>query len=95
MTKYVLMGYLVVMNIAAFALFAADKRRAVKKMWRIPEFTLLTAAALGGSLGALLGMHLLRHKTKRAKFYLMVPACFFLQVFLFAYLFLRFSGKIS
>ncbi len=89
MMKYVLTGYLVLMNLAAFALFALDKRRAQRKMWRIPESTLLWTAALGGSLGALLGMRLLRHKTKHPKFYLLVPTLFLLHVAVFAYVFWR------
>ncbi len=87
MMKYVLMGYLAVMNTAAFALFAADKRRAVKGRRRVPESTLLTVCALGGSLGALLGMHCLHHKTKHPKFYLLVPTLFLLHAAVFSYVF--------
>ncbi len=84
---YVLAAFLVLANLTAFVLFAVDKRRAERHMWRIPEATLLTAAALGGSLGALLGIHLLRHKTSRLKFTLLVPALLMLHAALFAYLF--------
>ena len=84
---YALAAFLILTNLAAFVLFAADKRRAERHMWRIPESTLLTAAALGGSLGALLGIHLLRHKTSRLKFTLLVPALLMLHAALFAYLF--------
>lgn len=86
-----LAGYLALMNAAAFALFALDKRRARRKMWRVRESTLLGITVLGGSLGALLGMHLLRHKTRHAKFYTVVSTSFFLHVFLFTTLFWRFS----
>lgn len=89
MIRYVLAGYLVLMDLAAFALFAADKRRARRKMWRIPEAALLWTTALGGSLGALLGMHLLRHKTRHPKFYILVPALFLLHTAVFAYVFWR------
>ena len=89
MTKYVLAGYLILANLAAFALFAVDKRRAQRKMWRIPESALLWAAALGGSLGALLGMHLLHHKTKHPKFYILIPTLFLLHAAVFAYVFWR------
>ena len=50
-----------------------DKRRAKKKRWRIPEVTLLASALLGGSIGALAGMYLFRHKTRHLKFKLGLP----------------------
>ena len=65
--------YLLLINALAFLLMLADKRKAQKKKWRIPEVTLMTAAALGGSLGALLGMYTFRHKTRHIKFTLGVP----------------------
>lgn len=65
--------YLLLINALAFLLMLADKRKAQKKKWRIPEATLMTAAALGGSLGALLGMYTFRHKTRHIKFTLGVP----------------------
>lgn len=86
-----LAGYLVLMNLAAFALYALDKRRAQRRMWRVPEATLLLAAALGGSLGALLGIHLLRHKTKYLKFTVLVPLFFCVHAAVFSYLFWRIS----
>ena len=63
-----IMIYLIIMNIAAFVMYGIDKRKAVKGSWRISESALLTAAALGGSLGSLLAMELFRHKTKHIKF---------------------------
>lgn len=65
--------YLLLINALAFVLMLADKRKAQKKKWRVPEATLMTAAALGGSLGALLGMYAFRHKTRHLKFTLGVP----------------------
>ena len=47
--------YLVLINALAFGLMLADKHRARKKLWRIPESTLMVTALLGGSLGALGG----------------------------------------
>lgn len=89
--KYGLIAYLILINIAAFALYAMDKKRAQRKMWRVPEGRLLLIAALGGSLGALCAMHALHHKTKHAKFYILVPTFFFVHAGVFAYLFWRFS----
>ena len=65
--------YLALMNLAAFAAFGADKRRARERRWRVPEETLLLLAAFGGSLGALTGMLLFHHKTKHRKFRFGVP----------------------
>lgn len=72
--------YLLIINACAFMLMLADKVRARKKLWRIPEATLLTAAALGGSIGALAGMYTFRHKTRHPKFTLGVPAILILQL---------------
>ena len=49
-------GYLVAVNILAFLLYGADKRRARKSQRRISERTLLSLAAIGGSIGAITGM---------------------------------------
>ncbi len=57
--------YLVVLNGAAFAAFAHDKRAAIVGNRRIPEDRLLALAFLGGSIGAKLGQMLLRHKTRK------------------------------
>ena len=50
------MVYLAVLNLVTFALYGADKRRAKKGQWRIPEKTLLILPLLGGSVGGILGM---------------------------------------
>lgn len=65
--------YLLLINALSFLLMLADKHKARKKKWRIPEATLLGVAALGGSLGALTGMYLVRHKTRKPKFTVSVP----------------------
>ena len=59
-----LAAYLAVMNLAAFGAYGADKRRARRGSWRIPERTLFLLPLLGGSVGALQGMHVFRHKTR-------------------------------
>lgn len=58
----------------------ADKRRAKRNAWRIPEVRLMLTAALGGSIGVLAGMYLFRHKTKHPKFTLGVPLILAVQV---------------
>ena len=70
---HLLILYLLIINAVSFLLMLADKRRAVKKAWRIPEATLLGIAAIGGSLGAVAGMRLFRHKTLHLKFSVGLP----------------------
>lgn len=75
-----LFGYILLVNLAAFILYGADKRKAIRGQWRIPERTLLGAAFLGGSIGALLGMQVFRHKTRHWKFRICVPLFLLLHV---------------
>lgn len=70
--KFILL-YLLIINAAGFLFMLADKWKAKKNRWRIPEATLMTVAALGGSIGSLLGMYTVRHKTKHLKFTLGIP----------------------
>ena len=72
--------YLLIVNAVAFLLMLVDKQKARKKLWRIPESTLLLSAAIGGSVGALAGMYTFRHKTKHLKFTLGVPAILVVQI---------------
>lgn len=84
--KY-LPAYLLLINAASLLFMYADKRRAIKKRWRISETTLMTLAAIGGSLGALAGMLLFRHKTRHPKFYIGVPALLLLHIILLFFMF--------
>lgn len=72
--------YLCIINALAFLLMHIDKQKAKKNRWRIPEATLIGMCAIGGSVGGLLGMYLLRHKTKHIKFYLGIPVILALQL---------------
>ena len=69
----ILTYYLLVINFITWAAYGLDKRRAKGGKWRIPERTLLILTVVGGSVGALVGMLLFRHKTKKAKFVVGVP----------------------
>lgn len=86
--KYIAL-YLLLINAAGFALMLADKHKARKKLWRIPEATLMGTSALGGSIGILAGMYTVRHKTKHPKFTLGVPLIITAQVMLALYLICR------
>lgn len=76
---YVLL-YLIIINALGFLIMLIDKQKAKKKKWRIPEARLMLTAALGGSVGTLLGMYTFRHKTKHIKFTLGVPAILIGQI---------------
>lgn len=81
-----LLIYLVTINAAGFLIMLADKEKAKKHLWRIPEATLLTVAALGGSIGSLAGMKVFHHKTKKPKFYIGIPVILVLQILLWVFL---------
>ena len=70
----------VVMNLLSFALMAMDKEAAKKGKWRVPEKTLFLVTALFGGLGGVLGMQLLRHKTKHWYFQLFFPLFLIVQI---------------
>ena len=77
---------LIAVNLVSFALYGLDKLKAKKGLWRIKESTLLLVAALGGSLGALLGMEIFRHKTKHWQFKVLVPVFLALHIALAVWL---------
>ena len=70
MNEYFWTAYAVV-NIIVMAMYGIDKFRSKRRKRRARERTLL-AAALVGPFGALAGMRLFRHKTRKTKF-LLVP----------------------
>lgn len=59
---------LLAVNALTIYLFWYDKKQAVAGLRRIPEKTLLTLAAIGGSVGALLAQRVFRHKTRKQPF---------------------------
>ena len=87
--EHPLVLYLLIVNAAGFVLMLADKHKAKKNKWRIPERTLLGTAVIGGSIGVLAGMYTVRHKTKHLKFTIGVPLILILQCLLVIYLLYR------
>ena len=77
---YILLIWILIANIIGFALMGIDKRRAQRDMWRISEKQLFIPALLGGTIGAILGMHHFRHKTKHWYFWRGLPALLVLQI---------------
>ena len=72
----ILVWYLAAINFTTWVVYGLDKGRAKSGKWRILERTLLLLALVGGSLGALAGMIMFRHKTRKPKFYISVPVMF-------------------
>ena len=70
----IVLGWYAVASLAAFVANVADKRRAVRAQRRISERTLHTLELLGGWPGALLAQHLVRHKTAKASYRLVLWA---------------------
>lgn len=60
---------LATLSVLALILYGADKLRAKRDRWRIPEAILLGLGFFGGAVGALLGMKLWHHKTKHWYFW--------------------------
>ena len=76
----IILLYLFAINIVAFFAFGIDKLKAKRDKWRIPESTLLSMAVLGGSIGALAGMKVWRHKTLHDKYRIGIPVIIALQI---------------
>ena len=95
MLYYIVFAYLLLASVVGFAVCAADKRRAEKRMRRVPERTLFLLAAAGGSFGVLLGMLCLRHKTRHRSFTVGIPLILLAQIVLiviFVYLYQQNKG---
>ena len=78
--------YLIIINIVGFAIMGIDKRKAIKRAFRIPEATLFIVALIGGSIGSILGMQVIRHKTRHWYFVFGMPSILAIQIALFIFL---------
>ena len=87
--KLLLIIYVAVMSLIAFAAFGLDKYKAKTDKWRTPEKTLFLLAIIGGGIGAFLGMQVFRHKTKHTQFVIGIPVIMIAQLALIAWLWLK------
>lgn len=78
--------YFVIMNIVGFAIMGIDKRKAIKRTFRIPEATLFIVALIGGSIGSIIGMQVFRHKTRHWYFVFGMPVILVIQIALLVFL---------
>lgn len=83
----VILSVILIVNVLAFLLYGIDKWKAKHSRWRIPENVLLGMAAVGGSVGAWLGMRVWHHKTQHKKFRYAVPAILVAQIVLLVWIF--------
>lgn len=72
--------YIIIISIVTFVVYGIDKYKAKHDKWRIRESVLILLAVIGGSIGALAGMWILRHKTLHAKFKYGIPIILVLQI---------------
>ena len=90
----ILLCWLLVINLVTFLVFGLDKWKAKRKekresVRRVPERTLFLLSAIGGSVGALLGMWCFHHKTRHWYFRYGIPAILVVQLALAGWLWLR------
>ena len=85
----VLLVWLAAINLVTFAVYGIDKAKAKRGAWRMPEKTLFLLPLLGGSLGALLGMRVFRHKTKHWYFVWGIPLILLAQIALAVWLYVK------
>lgn len=78
-----------IFNVISFALFAIDKRKAVRNKWRIPEATLILSSVFG-IFGGFCGMYIIRHKTKKPKFFIGLPLILIAEIALAVMIFIDF-----
>ena len=72
----------ILINLGVFVLYGYDKYKAIRREWRVSEAILLLGAVIG-VFGALAGMYLCRHKTRKPKFFITVPMIAVVEVVVF------------
>ncbi len=84
-----LLWYLAAVNLVTFTVYGVDKAKARRGAWRVPEKTLFLLPLLGGSVGALLGMLIFRHKTKHWYFVWGIPLILLAQIALAVWVYFK------
>ena len=83
----IVLVYLLIMNVAGFAVMGIDKYKAKMRKWRIPEKALFGLSLRGGSAGTWAGMYAFHHKTRHWYFVKGMPAIFFIQLVILSILY--------
>ncbi len=87
-----MIGIICLMNLIAFIMFGVDKYKASHDLWRIPESTLILFAFLGGAVGALAGMKVFHHKTRKIKFRILIPAALVFNIAVAGFIIYKITG---
>jgi len=82
--------YLLAINFIGFLAMGFDKFKAKKNFWRTKEKTLFIIAAIGGSIGSIIGMYTFRHKTKHNSFVFGMPLILATQIAILSYLLFKY-----
>ena len=85
--SFLLIFYLLLINLIGFLQMGIDKHRASHHQWRISEAQLFLVAAIGGAFGSLIGMFIFRHKTKHPAFIFGIPFILIVQFIFAGYIF--------
>ncbi|GAA0762669.1 MULTISPECIES: DUF1294 domain-containing protein [Clostridium] len=78
--KDVFTYYIIFINLISFLTIYIDKKKAIKKKWRIKESTLIFLSIIGGSLGTYISMYTFKHKIRHLKFNLGIPIIILFQL---------------
>jgi uncharacterized membrane protein YsdA (DUF1294 family) len=76
-------AFIIAANVVTFGLYTFDKRRAQHDGRRVPELILHGLAVAGGALGGIAGQWLLRHKTRKPDFHIVLWASLVVHVLIF------------
>ena len=63
--------------------FHRNMHRAKLNQWRVPEKSLITLIILGGGIGALVGIAVFHHKTRKSYLTIIAVVCIMIHLFLF------------
>jgi len=88
----IMIGIICLMNLIAFIMFGVDKYKASHDLWRISESTLILFAFLGGAIGALAGMKVFHHKTRKIKFRILIPAALVFNIAVAGFIIYKITG---
>ncbi len=82
---FVIIAYILFINIFTYTRYGSDKKRAKRKERRISEANLIRLCFLGGAIGGMVGMNVFHHKTQKKKFVITVSILFIVQLIFYCF----------